>query len=499
MKKNIFVNILGKVWSVLSNFLFIPLYIKYLGIESYSVISFTLVLNGILAVMDAGLTSTISREFSSSKNDNINRLEIFKTLESIYFVLTIISIFIIFFLSDSLSTKWLNLSNIDPLELSFYLKLISFELGFRLLSNFYIGGFIGLDKQVKANIYLILYGVFRNGFVIFIILYHPSLKLFFLWQGIITFLFVIFIRLDITKLVTGSFKPFFAKPKILRYVFIKVWKFAAGMMLISLVAGLNTQMDKLALSKLLPIEILGFYTLAFALANGLIVISTPISNALLPKMTSLFTSNDLSGAIKIFKDGHLLSSSIVFSFSAILIFFPEELLFIWTNDLILSKKTSIYLPLVTLGMTFLAIQLLPFNVAIANGYTKFNNYIGLVSLILTLPGYWLMVKYFNGLGAAITFSFIQILSALIFIFLINFKFLKLKISFILKKFYLLPFFLSFSVVFIFKYLYELNHLRLFLFIEISFISMGVLFLNLLVLNPYEFRKKINIYSFLKNN
>ena len=55
MKKNIIANVIGKFWSILSGFLFIPLYIKFLGFESYSIISFTLIIAGIMAVFDAGL------------------------------------------------------------------------------------------------------------------------------------------------------------------------------------------------------------------------------------------------------------------------------------------------------------------------------------------------------------------------------------------------------------------------------------------------------------
>lgn len=68
MKKNILANFIGRFWGVLSNFLFVPLYIKILGLESYSIISFTLVLNGIMAMMDASLTATLSREFASRHN-----------------------------------------------------------------------------------------------------------------------------------------------------------------------------------------------------------------------------------------------------------------------------------------------------------------------------------------------------------------------------------------------------------------------------------------------
>ena len=70
MIKNIIANFIGKFWSILSGFLFIPLYINYLGFESYSIISFGLVISGLMAIMDAGLTATLSRELARKDNSH---------------------------------------------------------------------------------------------------------------------------------------------------------------------------------------------------------------------------------------------------------------------------------------------------------------------------------------------------------------------------------------------------------------------------------------------
>ena len=63
MTKNIIANFIGKIFASLSIF-FIPLYISCLGFESYSIISFTIIISSLLIILDSGLTSTLSREFS---------------------------------------------------------------------------------------------------------------------------------------------------------------------------------------------------------------------------------------------------------------------------------------------------------------------------------------------------------------------------------------------------------------------------------------------------
>ena len=84
VKANILANIMGKAWSVLATFLFIPLYLKYLGIEQYSLISFATVINGVLIILDSGLTMTLTREFALSRPMS-EKWKTFRYLENCYF------------------------------------------------------------------------------------------------------------------------------------------------------------------------------------------------------------------------------------------------------------------------------------------------------------------------------------------------------------------------------------------------------------------------------
>jgi hypothetical protein len=53
----------SRLWSNLF-FIFTPLYIHYLGIESYAIIGFYTLLLGIISFADAGMSSAIIKEFS---------------------------------------------------------------------------------------------------------------------------------------------------------------------------------------------------------------------------------------------------------------------------------------------------------------------------------------------------------------------------------------------------------------------------------------------------
>jgi O-antigen/teichoic acid export membrane protein len=445
MKKNIIANFLGKFWGLLSAFIFIPLYIKYLGFESYSIISFTLVIAGLIAVLDAGLTATLSREFARIDNSHEEKLRIFKTLESSYFIIVGFSIILVIAFSGFIANKWLNLKTFNPNRVSFFLKIISFDVGFQFLFRFYMGGMLGLEKQVKANTYQIGWGMLRNGLVVLPILFVPKLELFFIWQTLSTVIFALLLRLSLNKTLTGQYK-FDFQLKIEKSVFFRIWRFAGGMLLISLVASLNTQMDKLAISKLLPLESLGYYTLAISLSMGIIVLVNPISVALLPRFTALYSAGKTDEASRLFNKVNLFVAILVFSIMAIMVFFAKELIWIWTGKMELAEHTYLLIPVIVFAYALLSQQIIPYNIAIANGYTKLNNLLGLISLLVTLPGYWIATKHYGAIGAAYVFCGVQTMTTLIYLFFINKKFLYTKgIGPLYLKQILLPMLLSLSI------------------------------------------------------
>lgn len=482
MVKNIIANFIGRFWSILSGFLFIPLYIHFLGFESYSIISFTLVIAGLMSILDGGLTSTLSRELARSDNTHNEKIRIFKTLESSYFIVMGFCIISVFCLSGLIANNWLILKAYDAHRVSLFLKIISIDIGFQLLLSFYLGGLLGLEKQVKANIYQMGWGMLRNGLVIVGIIFVPNLEMFFIWQSISTVIFALLLQLSLNKEMIGKYKLNF-KIKIENSVFRRIWRFAGGMLLISIVASLNTQMDKLAISKLLPIENLGYYTLAVSISMGIVVLVNPISIALLPRFTALYSSGQNDKASLLFHKVNLAVSIFVFSIMTTMFFYSKELLWVWTGKMDLASQAYSYVPPIAGAAAMLAMAIIPYNIAIANGYTKLNNILGIVSLFITLPGYWIATKIYGAIGAAFVFFVIQTIMALIYLYIINAKFLnKSSIKNIYIRQILYPLVLTLTICFAFSFIPSwVAQNRMFTFIWIGLAGVITLFVTTLIL------------------
>lgn len=496
--KNLIANFFGKFWSIISSFLFVPLYIKYLGFDSYSIISFTLIIAGIMAILDGGLTATLSREFARKDNYDDHKKMVFKNVETLYFIITVFCIGSIFSFSNFIADKWIVIDKFSSSQISFFLKIISFEIGFQLLFRFYIGGLLGLEKQVEANLFQVLWGVFRNGLVVIPIIFIPDLKLFFLWQAVSTLLFTLLIKIYLDKVILGKL-TLNINLKLEKRILSTIWKFAAGMLLIALVSALNTQLDKLIISKLLSLDNLGYYTLAVSLSQGLIVMVNPFAAALLPRFTSYFSANKLGEARDLFMKSSMLVSILVFSILMVFSFFAKDIIWVWTGDLRLSEKTFRLIPVVALAYSMFALQILPYNVAIANGFTKFNNILGIISLLITMPGYYIATKEYGAMGAATVFCSVQVVTTFIYIFFINRKFIK---SEILKDIYLRQFISPFLLIGVLVYLLSLIPLpfekgRVMTLIWIGFVTFVTLCVALGIYIP---KKDITpLLKFRKNN
>lgn len=64
LKRNLIANYLGQGWNALMGLAFVPLYIKYLGMEAYGLIGLFALLQAWLSLLDMGMTPTLNPEMA---------------------------------------------------------------------------------------------------------------------------------------------------------------------------------------------------------------------------------------------------------------------------------------------------------------------------------------------------------------------------------------------------------------------------------------------------
>ena len=389
-------------------------------------------------IFDSGLTATLSREFARTDKSNEDKIDALKTLDSAYLIISFLIIILCLCFSNSISAFIHQESKYSFDQISWFVKLVGFDIAGQMLLRFYIGGLIGLERQVTANVLQFIWSFLRNGLVVVGILVVPTLEMFFIWQAVSTILSALLLKYILYKNFFKE-KPFSNWGFQIKKVVLKhIGKFAGGMFLISLVSALNSQLDKLIITEYISITELGYYTLAVSISMGLLAIVRPISVALLPRFTALYTSGEHEKARHIFNEINSLITILVLSFAWTIFFNAKSVLLCWTGKPMLAENSYEYLEIIIFSGAFIALQMLPYNIAISNGVTKLNNIVGITSLIITVPGYIIFTKEYGALGTSIVFCSANFIITVLYNELVNRKFIGNRIAFTWVNNFLIP-------------------------------------------------------------
>lgn len=421
MTKNIVANIVGKFWSLISNFLFIPLYIGILGTENYSIIAFSLIVVSFVAILDMGLSATISREMARSDVSDPERYRALKAFEKVYVAIIFGCAVVGLIASDYLANTFIRDTAIDRDLIAFCLRVVAVEAALQIVFRFYVNALMGLDRQVEANAFNVAWGIARNGLAVGAIALWPTLTVFFAWQLLATLALLIWVRGRLAAIVS-PWRPEtvkFADWDALR----RIGVFAGGMFALSMMAFINTQLDRIVLSNLLNIKHLGYYTIAVSVGTGLLAVSSPFLSAMQPKLTGLFSSARGVEAGSLYLAVSTVVAVLVFPLAAVIGFNSESVVLTWTGNPEVAQHTASIIPWIVAAYALLSMSSMAFGVAMANGVTRYNNLIGLCTLVVSIPGYWLMIARYGTVGAAALYFAIQVGVSLVYHIIIDHRFL----------------------------------------------------------------------------
>ena len=259
IKKNMVANFAGNMWQALMGLIFIPLYMKFLGIESWGLIGIFFTLQTMSGLLDLGMSNTLNREMArlSALQDREQEMRnLVRTLEMIYWSIAVFVGITIAALSPVIAHHWIKAEQLSPKTIEQAFLLMGLAIALQMPVGFYSGGLMGLQRQVLLNAINIVTSTLRGvGAVLILWLVSPTIQAYFLWQIVVsiinTFLLAMFLK---RRLSFGGNKAVFQK-QLLK----GIWRFTAGMSGIAILAVILTQMDKVILSRMLSLEMFGYY------------------------------------------------------------------------------------------------------------------------------------------------------------------------------------------------------------------------------------------------
>lgn len=400
LKRNIIANFIGQGWTALMGLAFIPLYIQYLGVEAYGLIGIFALLQVWLNLLDMGMTPALSREMARSKDGTHNAQSIRDLLRSIEIIGVCVALLVavvIWLASDWLASDWLNVKKMSINSVAHACVIMGIVAALRFIENIYRSSIVGLEKQVILNVVTVVMSTLRGlGAVGVLMWVSPTINAFFIWQGIIS-------ALSVVILIPVLYKALPASQTSGRFSWVavtQIWRYAAGIMLITLLSFLLMQTDKILLSRLLTLEHFGYYTLAALVANSLQMLAGPIDMAFFPRFTEQASRNDQSSLISTFHAGAQLITVLVGAAAIELIVFGDILLSLWTQDEVLAKTIAPLLAILSLGTLFNAFMHMPYQLQLAHGWTQLTIYVNTIAVLLLVPAIFFVAPRYGAVGVA---------------------------------------------------------------------------------------------------
>jgi len=424
VRRNIIANVAGRGWSALLSLAVIPVYIHFLGIEAYGLIGFFLSLMAVLSLLDLGLGTALNRQFAqySAQSGKAREMcDLLRTLEIIYWLIGIAIGATMAALAPVVAAYWIKPQQLTTETVTQTLAMLGIAVAFQWPRALYAGGLMGMQRQVAFNLLSSITGTVNSvGGVLVVWLVSPTIQAFVAWSMAISLVDTLLTGL----LLWRSLPKASARPAFNRQLLADIWRFAAGMTGISITSVIQTQLDKMILVKVLPLDAFGYYSLAWRVADGLRYLVGPISAAFFPRFSQFLLIDNLQGLAHLYHRGCQLISVVVLPLAVVLMLFPYELLLLWTQDRSIAENTHLVLSLLAAGAALNALASLPYALQLASGWTQLSLVVNTVSILLLAPlVYFLSVKY-GGAGAAIVWVIVNAFYVLVGLYLMHRRLLR---------------------------------------------------------------------------
>ncbi len=396
VRRNILANTLGGTLTILLNLIIVPYQIHILGAEAFGLLSLLASLQVIFSVFDLGLSTTVIREVA--RDTSVGRetsRELSQTVATLYWLVALVLGASLFAGAGWIAQHWLNLRTLSSETAQLGMQILAFSVALRWPVGFYGGIITGLQALVAFNVLRTSAVVLKLGGGFAVLLITHDLTAFLVWTAISAIVEVALYALASFRLLPGL-SP---RPRISVCVIRHIWRFSLSMNLVSILALIFTQADRVLMSRLLPLEDVGYYSLAMNVVMSVSVIQGFVTSAVLPALaTDYATCQDSEFAARYVKATQGLIYVLTLP-TCVFVFFGRDLLRIWVSS-DASGRSYLVLAVLAVGFLLNSSVSVSYTLSVATGNTRLPLLVNLVAAVIYVPGLYLLILRFGMMGAA---------------------------------------------------------------------------------------------------
>jgi len=413
---NALANYLGQAVTTLVGIVFVPFYLQYLGAEAYGLVGFFVVLQLWLGLLDVGLSPMLNREVARARAnpDGFTGFrQILRSVELIFAGIAVVTGLMMTLTSPLLAVHWFKVQSLDPAEVSQCVMLMGWMIGLRFFASIYRTALNGMEAQVSLNAINIGFALAKALGSLAVLRFVSNTPLaFFLFQLLLGILEPIVLAQRSYRVfppATGRIGLVFAKAQL-----VAAMPFGLSIAYTSILWLLLSQLDRLLLSGLLPLTEYGYFSLVTALTSAVALAASPLSSALIPRLTFLHSKGDIDQLIRLYRNATQLTAVLMIPLTGMVALFGKELMYAWTGNLAAATWAAPIIFWYMLGNTFLTFTAYQYYLQYAYGDLALNVKINTLQAIIGAPLIIFAAYRFGAGGTAIVWCVLQAVTFLVY-------------------------------------------------------------------------------------
>lgn len=389
---NVVANVIGRAPALLS-FVFVPLFVRYLGPESYGLVGVYYTLVALVSLLDLGLSTATVREVARLQEADPARVGSFaRAVETVYVVTAVVIGIATVGASRWIAERWLNTIALPRATVAHSIVLIGLAIAAQWPSAAYRSVFQGLQRQTFPNVVLAVSATLRPFLLIAALRWvSNTITVFFsvqlLLSGLTTIAMAVATWRALRRIPAPRERRSFAPLR-------SIARFAGHLSLNAVLALCLGNVDKVTISKLAPLDALGFYTIAAGAASLIVIASEPFFAAAFPRFVELAGRGD---EVRLCGQYRLLSqavSAVVLPAAIVGAVFSETVMLSYLRDPRIAAQTQLAFRLLLLANLFSALITVPYALQLAFEKTSIVLSQNAISLLFALPAsIWAVARY----------------------------------------------------------------------------------------------------------
>ncbi|MHB1273868.1 MAG: lipopolysaccharide biosynthesis protein [Rhodanobacter sp.] len=401
LRTNILANYAGQIWMALMGVVFIPLYIKVLGMEAFGLVGLMLSIQALSMLFDLGMGGALNRELARRVHDArfAHTLgDLVRTFEWLVWPIALMIVGTVWLASGLLANHWLHPEHLSRAATAHAIAIMGLAVALQWPSSFYANGLSGLERQPVLNLINTGFATLRGAGVLAVLYWvSPTISAFMWWYAAMGACQSLVSAATLWRLLPADPQ----RRATFRAAELRsAGRFAGGLVAIMALSVMVTQLDRVVISAMLPLAELGYFSLAMSVAAGMGRMIQPMFNALYPRYSRLVSLGQHDSLTHLYHLSNQCLAVVVAAVAAVLIVFGQDVLYLWTGNSTMAARLALPLSILVAGTALNGWMNLPYALQLAHGWTRLTVGTNLVALVLGIPFCIWAVAHHGIVGAA---------------------------------------------------------------------------------------------------